>query len=184
MRPDPAAAALHTRRWLDEFVVGLNLCPFARPLLDDPALRIAVCSASEPAELQRAFLTELDLLQTSPEAQVATSLLVFTAALAEFNDYLDFLDEAQSLLEAAGLAGLVQLASFHPDYRFEGEAPDSAGHFSNRAPWPTIHFIREDMLSRALGDYPDPDRIPARNIATLEGLGVPELERRWRSLRD
>ncbi len=184
MRPDPAAAALHTRRWLDEFVVGLNLGPVARPRLNDPALRIAVCDASEAEGLRRAFLSELDLLQASEEGQVATSLLVFTAALADFDVYLDFLDEAQSLLEAAGLSGLVQLASFHPDYRFEGEAPNSAGHFSNRAPWPTIHFIREDMLSRALGDYPDPDRIPARNIATLEGLGVPELERRWRSLRD
>ncbi len=184
MRPDPAAAALHTRRWLADFVVGLNLCPFARPLLEDPSLRIAVCDATGGEGLRRAFLSELDLLQSSPEAQVATSLLVFTAALAEFDDYLDFLDEAQSLLEAAGLSGLVQLASFHPDYRFDGEAPDSAGHYSNRAPWPTIHFIREDMLSRVLGDYPDPDKIPARNIATLERLGVAELERRWQSLRD
>ena len=93
-----------------------------------------------------------------------------------------FLDETQALLDAAGLSGLVQLASFHPDYLFDGEVRESAGHFSNRAPWPTIHFIREDMLSRALGDYPDPDRIPARNVATLEALGVEELEKRWKAL--
>lgn len=181
---DSAAAIRHTRRWLDDFVVGLNLCPFARPLLGDPALRIAVCDAARPEQLRHAFLRELDLLQSSPEAAVATSLLVFTGALTEFDDYLDFLDEAQSLLEAAGLSGVVQLASFHPDYLFEGEAPGGASHFSNRSPWPTVHFIREDMLSRALGDYPDPDKIPGRNVATLEGLGVDELERRWNALRD
>lgn len=180
--PDPAAAATHTRRWLDAFVVGLNLCPFARPLLDDPALRIATCDATGREGLRRAFLAELDLLQSSPEARIATSLLVFTAALDDFDDYLDFLDEAQALLEEAGLAGLVQLASFHPDYLFQGEAPDSASHYSNRAPWPTLHFIREDMLSRVLGDYPDPEKIPARNIATLEGLGVDELQHRWERL--
>ena len=182
--PDPSAAAGHTRRWLDEFVVGLNLCPFARPLLDDPALRIAVCDATAHEDLQRTFLTELDLLQSAPESAIATSLLVFSAALGDFEDYLRFLDQAQYLLESAGLDGLVQLASFHPDYLFEGEAPDAASHYSNRAPWPTIHFIREDMLSRVLGDYPDPDKIPARNIATLEGLGLEELEKRWKSLRD
>jgi hypothetical protein len=179
---DQGAAEQHTRRWLDEFVVGLDLCPFARPLLQNPALRIAVCAAEQPEDLRNAFLAELDLLQSSPESVVATSLLVFTGALAHFDDYLDFLDEAQALLDAAGLSGLVQLASFHPDYLFDGEVRESAGHFSNRAPWPTIHFIREDMLSRALGDYPDPDRIPARNVATLETLGAEELEKRWKAL--
>ena len=179
---DQGAAEQHTRRWLDEFVVGLNLCPFARPLFQDPALRIAVCAAGQPEDLRNAFLTELDLLQASPESAIATSLLVFTGALADFDDYLDFLDEAQALLDAAGLSGLVQLASFHPGYLFGGEAPESASHFSNRAPWPTIHFIREDMLSRALADDPDPDRIPARNVATLEALGVEELENRWKAL--
>jgi hypothetical protein len=178
----PGAAAEHTRRWLDEFVVGLNLCPFARPLLDDPALRITVCDDARPEALHHAFLRELDLLQSSPEDAIATSLLVFTAALADFEDYLAFLDEAQALLDTAGLSGLVQLASFHPDYLFGGERPDSASHFSNRAPWPTIHFIREDMLSRVLGDFPDPDKIPARNVATLEELGVKELEKRWEVL--
>ncbi len=91
-------------------------------------------------------------------------------------------DQAQYLLESAGLDGLVQLASFHPDYLFEGEAPDAASHYSNRAPWPTIHFIREDMLSRVLGDYPDPEKIPARNIATLGALGADELEKRWNAV--
>lgn len=173
-----------TRRWLAEFVVGLNLCPFARPVLDRPSLRIAVCDASERPALRRAFLSELDRLQSTPESDLATSLLVFSRALQDFNDYLDFLAEAQDLLERAGLEGVVQLASFHPDYLFEGEAPGSASHYSNRSPWPTIHFIREDMLSRVLGDFPDPEAIPARNIAVLSELGVPELQARLLSILD
>lgn len=179
---DPALAEARTRRWLAEFVVGLNLCPFARPLLDSVQLRIAVIGAADLAALQATFLSELDLIQARPEAEIATSLLVFTGALADFDDYLDFLALAQELVGDVGLEGLVQLASFHPDYRFEGEAGDSPSHFSNRSPYPTIHLIREDMLERVLVDFPDPEGIPGRNIATLEELGVEELRRRWKEL--
>jgi hypothetical protein len=173
---------VQTRRWLTEFVVGLNLCPFARPMLDNPQLRIAVCGGTDDEDLGRFVLGELDLLQAASEADIATSLLVFTGSLSEFDDYLDFLDFSQGLLVAAGLEGLVQLASFHPDYRFEGEPDNAASHFSNRAPWPTIHLIREDMLSRVLGEFPDAEAIPQKNIETLAGLGVDEMQRRWDAL--
>ena len=182
--PGSEAIAGQTRKWLAEFVVGLNLCPFARPLLDSPQLRIAVCDETETEALYRAFLQELDQLQSTPESELATSLLVFSRALVDFDNYLDYLEGVGDLLAQAGLEGTVQLASFHPRYLFEGEAIDSASHFSNRAPWPAIHLIREDMLARVLIDFPDPEAIPARNIATLEEIGVPELQRRWQALFD
>jgi uncharacterized protein len=172
-------AERHIRLWLDDFVVGLNLCPFARPLLGAPSLRIAICAVSDNAALRSAFLQELDLLQGSTEQEIATTLLAFPHALQNFADYLWFLDDAQELLQEAGLEGVVQLASFHPQYRFAGEAPDAASHYSNRAPYPLIHLLREDMLSRALAEFADPERIPDRNIETLNTIGVEELERRW-----
>lgn len=172
----------HLQGWLDSFVVGLNLCPFARPLLGAPNLRIAVCEETGIAAMRQAFLRELDLLQRSAEQDVATTLLAYPRALQDFDDYLDFLEDAQALLHDVGLEGLVQLASFHPDYRFAGEAPDAASHYSNRAPYPVIHLLREAMLTRALEDFPDPEGIPGRNIETLTGIGVDELERRWRAL--
>ena len=102
--------------------------------------------------MRSAFLQELDLLQRSTEQDIATTLLAFPHALHDFADYLWFLDDAQELLQEAGLEGVVQLASFHPQYRFAGEAPDAASHYSNRAPYPLIHLLREDMLSRVLED--------------------------------
>jgi hypothetical protein len=172
----------HIRRWLDDFVVGLNLCPFARPLLDAPNLRIEVCEKSDTAALRSVFLHELDFLQRSTEQEVATTLLAFPCALHDLNDYLQFLDEAQELLVRSGLEGLVQLASFHPHYLFAGEAPNAASHYSNRAPYPLIHLLREEMVSRALEEFTDPERIPENNINTLDGIGVDELERRWQAL--
>ncbi len=175
-------AERHVRRWLHDFVVGLNLCPFARPLLGAPNLRIAVCEESQIADLRRVLLQELDLLQRSTEQDVATTLVVFSQALRSFEDYLQFVDEAQDLLVESGLDGIVQLASFHPQYRFAGEAPEAASHFSNRAPYPLIHLLREGMVSRALEDFADPDQIPNRNIEALSAIGVDELERRWQAL--
>jgi hypothetical protein len=177
-----SAAQRHIRAWLDEFVVGLNLCPFARPLLGADNLRIAICDAAEPAALRRAFLLELDLLQGSTEQEVATTLLAFPHALTDFDDYLAFLDRAQQLLVESGLEGLLQLASFHPQYRFEGKEENAASNYSNRAPYPLIHLLREDMLSRVLDDFADPDKIPERNIETLDTIGAEELERRWQAI--
>jgi hypothetical protein len=172
----------HLRTWLEEFVVGLNLCPFARPLLGARNLRIAICPASEAAALRSAFLQELDLLQRSTEQEIATTLLAFPIALHDFGDYLWFLDDAQELLVEAGLEGVVQLASFHPQYRFAGEPPDAASHYSNRAPYPLIHLLRESMVTRALADFAAPEQIPERNIATLDAIGVDELQRRWQAI--
>jgi len=170
------------RRWLHDFVVDLDLCPFARPLLGSPALRIAIRPETGLAAVRHAYLEELDFMQRHEEQEVATTLLVFPQALGDFDEFLDFVHEADQLLDEAGLRGHLQLASFHPQYRFAGEAPDAASHFSNRAPYPLLHLLRENMVGRLLAGYPDAEQIPARNIERLNGMGRAALERRWRAL--
>ena len=182
--PAPDRVERHVRVWLEDFVVGLNLCPFARPYvlqgaLLSKSLRIAICGDTQTGALRRVFLEELNTLQSRSEREIATSLLVFPHALSEFTAYLDFFEEAQDLLAQAGLEGLIQLASFHPHYEFEGEELGAASHFSNRAPYPVIHLLREDMIERVLLDFPHPERIPEENIQALEQIGSVELRRRW-----
>lgn len=174
--------------WLESTVVGLNLCPFARPVVQGSGLRIAVCAADDSEEgllrMQEQLLEELDLLQRGSAEEVATTLLAFSGGLARFDDYLDFLDQANTLLEAAGLEGLIQLASFHPDYQFAGEPADAASHYSNRSPLPVIHLLREDMLERALAAWPEPEKIPQANIARLNAMGREELAARLARLQE
>ena len=173
---DPAAL---TRRWLEDWVIGLELCPFAAPLLRDPALRIAVSAAAEEAGWHRDWLRELDYLQQREEDEVATTLLVLPAGPGNFDKFLDLLELANADLEASGLTGVVQLASFHPSYRFAAEPAGSASHYTNRSPFPTLHLLREAMLSRVLAGFPDPAAIPARNVARLEAMGADTVRRRW-----
>ena len=172
----------HIRAWLQSFIVELNLCPFARPLIADPALRINVCEVNNSEQLHYAFLAELDLIQRSSEGEIATSLLVMPNILHSFEDYLDFLGDAEAMLEELALDSTIQLASFHPQYLFDGEDKNSASHFSNRSPYPLIHFLREEMVTAALENIDMPQQIPERNIALLEGMGCETVAARWNAL--
>jgi len=176
LKPARAEVERKTLGWVKDFVVGLNLCPFARPLLASDALRVTVCEDTEDEGVAAALLDEIQLIQKASESEVATTLIVFPNVLQRFDDYLTFLDGAQQLLEEMDLLGVLQLASFHPDYQFAGEPLDAASHFSNRAPFPMIHLLREDMVTRALETYPNPEQIPERNIQKLEDLGRERLQ--------
>ena len=165
-----------TLGWVKDFVVGLNLCPFARPLLASDALRVTVCEATQDEGVAKAMLAEIELIQTALEAEIATTLVVFPNALRRFDAYLAFLEGAQQLIEAMDLLGVLQLASFHPDYQFAGEPMEAASHFTNRAPFPMIHLLREEMVTRALETYPNPEQIPERNIQKLGDLGREQLQ--------
>ena len=171
-----------TRAWLSEFVVGLNLCPFARPLLASDALRVTVCEATAEEGVAIALLDELGRLETASETEIATTLVVFPNDLKRFEDYLAFLNGAEQLLEEMSLVGVLQLASFHPDYLFAGEPIDAASHYTNRAQFPMIHLLREAMITRALETFPNPEKIPERNIQTLEDLGRERIHQMLASL--
>ena len=172
-------AEQHIRGWLHECVLALDLCPFAAPVIKDESLRIAISEATTTQRQLQDLLAELDLLQNSDEAEISTTLLVFDSGLSDFEEFLDLLELGQGLLEEAGLEALVQLASFHPDYCFEGETAAAVSNFTNRSPLPVLHLLRESMLTRVLEQYPDPAAIPQRNIARLQAMGREKVEALW-----
>ena len=176
LKPSRAEVERKTLGWVKDFVIGLNLCPFARPLVASDTLRVTVCEATDDESVAVTLLDEIELIQEASEAEIATTLVVLTNALQRFDDYLAFLDGAQQLLEETDLLGVLQLASFHPDYQFAGEPIEAASHFTNRAPFPMIHVLREDMVTRALETYPNPEQIPERNSQKLEDLGRERLQ--------
>jgi len=185
MSPPPLALVKQqTRAWLDAFVVGLNLCPFAKPVLAADTLRLAIAAGSDTEQLARSFLQELDLLQQSAESEIATTLLIVPEGLALFDDYLDFVELANQMIEQVGLLGTVQLATFHPDYCFEGEPADGVSHYTNRSPYPMLHLLREEMVEAAIAAHPDADDVPARNIERLEALGRDQVLALWAQLAE
>ena len=166
-----------TVAWLENAVIGLNLCPFARAVHQGNRIRIVVTDASNPDRLADVLQDELEFLAAADAAAVETTLLVHTCVLGDFLDYNDFLDVADAVVDEAGLTGVVQVASFHPRYQFEGTAPDDIDNFSNRSPYPTLHLLREESVERAVAAYGDTDRIFQANIETLRRLGREGWER-------
>ena len=170
--PDDAQVLAATRRWLERAVIGLNLCPFAKAVYVKEQVRFVVSDASTPEALLEQLAEELLLLRDTPPEQVDTTLLIHPQVLSDFLDFNDFLDNADAAVEALDLQGILQVASFHPQYQFAGAAPSDVSNYTNRAPWPTLHLLREDSVERAVAAFPDPGVIVERNIATLDELGV------------
>ncbi len=172
--PDPIAV---TRNWLEKAVIGLNLCPFAKAVYVKQQVRFVLSDATTPEALLEELAEELVLLRDTPAEQIDTTLLIHPDVLTDFLEYNDFLDNADAVLEALDLPGILQVASFHPQYQFEGVGPDDVSNYTNRAPYPILHLLREDSVERAVAAFPDPDVIVERNIATLDKLGVDGWER-------
>ncbi|WP_353085693.1 DUF1415 domain-containing protein [Stenotrophomonas sp.] len=166
---DPIA---ETRKWLEQIVIGLNLCPFAKAVYVKDQVRFVLSDATTPEALVEELAEELILLRDTPAEQIDTTLIVHPEVLTDFLDYNDFLDNADAAIEALDLQGILQVASFHPQYQFAGAAPDDVSNYTNRAPYPTLHLLREDSVERAVAAFPDPDVIVERNIETLDKLGI------------
>ena len=169
---DPARIEQDVRRWLERAVIGLNLCPFAKAVYVKDQVRIVVSDASTERALLEQLGEELALLRDTPAEVTNTTLLVHPLVLGDFLDYNDFLDDADALIEAMDLDGVLQVASFHPHYQFAGTEPDDAENLTNRAPHPILHLLREDSIDRAVAAYPQPDAIIERNMATMRELGA------------
>lgn len=165
-----------TRRWLDQMVVGLSLCPFSSSVIARDQVRYVVCDATTDEELQQFYLAEVQRLLEANENILATSLLMFTQGLDVFDDYLAILEWFEELLEMAALTDHVQLASFHPQYQFDGVDADDLSHFTNRAPYPTIHLLRQDQMTKVLAHVAEPEKIYLDNIETLNRLGREKVE--------
>jgi len=167
-----------TRKWLERAVIGLNLCPFAKSVHVKGQVRYVVSAA----QTEEALLDDLErelkfLIETAPE-DTDTTLLITPDVLTDFGAFASFLDLVEVVLRTNGLTGVLQVASFHPDYVFADAEPDDIANYTNRAPYPILHLLREASLAKATTAFPDAADIYERNIETLNKLGLAG----WRAL--
>jgi len=163
-------------------VIGLNLCPFARRVFDGEKIRYVVSAAVDEAGLLQDLTEELLFLRGTPLDQVETTLLIHPQAFTDFLDYNDFLDPAEQLIEDLGLQGVVQIASFHPQYQFADTPADAVENYTNRSPYPMLHLLREASVSAIADDEEELLAIPRRNIETLNSLGREKILERLKDL--
>jgi uncharacterized protein len=172
MGVDGTTAIERTQVWLTRAVIGLNLCPFAKAVHVKGQIHYAVCKAPDPPALRDALIFELNSLVEHVESVRATTLLIAPNALADFLDFNDFLTQADAVVNDLQLNGVIQVASFHPHYRFAGTAENDVTNFSNRSPYPTLHLLREASVEQAVQAFPDARDIFEANMQTLITLGA------------
>lgn len=166
-------AKVAVENWVESFVAGLNLCPFARRELVANRVRYRVVDSSTEEQLLLQLDTELLYLESHPD--IETTLLIHPLVLQDFYKFNQFLNQVDQLLAERELEGIYQVASFHPDYQFAGTQMGDVENYTNRSPFPLLHLLREESLSRAIDSHPDPDAIPDRNIALLKRLGLERI---------
>ena len=177
-------ALAETRAWVERAVIGLQLCPFAKAPQVKGQVRYVASSALDADALLSDLVDELKLLAAAPPDRIETTLLVHPDVFAAFEDHNDFLEIAEAALIALDLEGQIQIASFHPDYRFTDSEPDDIANATNRSPHPTLHLLREESIERALATFADPDSIFEANIATMQRLGAEGWAALLRQCRD
>jgi hypothetical protein len=167
-----------TRRWLEKSVIALGLCPFAAPVYAAGRVRIEVSPHRDARGLLDDLGAELERLNAADPRRCETTLLVHPWALVDFLQFNAFLPRAERRLASLGLEGVIQIASFHPDFQFAGAGPDDIGNYTNRSPYPTLHLLREASIERAVDAGADAEAIWRRNLATMAALGIEG----WRKL--
>jgi uncharacterized protein len=168
-----------TKNWVEKAVIGLNLCPFAKAVYATDKVRYFVSPATNAEELAADLITELQHLNALSPDVTDTTLVIHPNALLEFLDFNDFLDVADAAIDELGLTSEFQIASFHPQYQFEGTDPEDIENYTNRAPYPILQLLRESSVEKGLSAFADPDEIFKRNIETMRRLG----HEGWKNLK-
>ncbi|HTI08292.1 MAG TPA: DUF1415 domain-containing protein [Puia sp.] len=158
-----------TKKWIIDVVVGLNFCPFAARVIKMDSIHYQVSPASDKRTAGQALLQECKRLDENKS--IDTSFLILPAGFPLFDKYLDLVYQAEQLLKNNGYEGIYQVASFHPLYRFAHSTSNDPANYTNRSPYPMLHLLREDLVEKALANYPDPEKIPERNIECARQKG-------------
>lgn len=155
--------------WLDDVVIGLNLCPFAAKPRRNGQISIVISEAKSDEALLHDIIEQFTLLDNTEPSQLETTLVITPYYCQTFDQYLDIVDWLEAIIDQQW-RGTYQLATFHPDYCFDGVEPEDDENLTNRAPYPTFHLIREASMEKVLKHYPNPEAIPETNIDTVSNL--------------
>lgn len=170
------------KHWLEEIIIGLNFCPFAKKEFVNNTIDYHLVTASKLKQVASEVVGKCQYLHEHPE--VETTLVILERGYESFYRYLEAVELAQIALEDNGFEGEFQLASMHPEYCFEGDDFDDAANYTNRSPVPLIHIIREKSMERVLSVYKKPEAIPENNMALAREKGSSFFENVLRSIHN
>lgn len=165
---------VQTKTWLEKVIIAYSICPFAKREFEKDSIHYEVIETDDMKNQLEKLILQCEALDQNTERE--TTLLIFPKGLNDFDQYLDLLYIGIELMEKQGYEGIYQLASFHPQYRFEGSAIDDPSNYTNRSPYPMLHILREKSVEQRLQNYPNPENIPDNNIQLTTDLGINKMK--------
>jgi hypothetical protein len=163
-------AILAIKQWLEEVIIDLNFCPFAKKEFVNNTIYYHESTEDQVKPALHELIEQCRYLQAHDELE--TTLIIYRDGFRGFERYLDLVEYGNDLLVNSGFEGIFQLASMHPEYCFDGEDYDDSSNFTNRSPYPVIHIIREASMAKVLSVYNEPEKIPENNIALANKKGT------------
>ena len=160
----------HTSNWIKNVVIGCNFCPFAAKALIKKSVRYVVVENTDFKTGLTTLAKEFEFLNDN--LNIETTFIIFSEGFTDFLQYLDLVDKCERLLTKEDYEGIYQLASFHPQYLFAGSNENDPANYTNRSPYPMLHILREDSITKALENFDDPDSIPEKNIDFAKTKGI------------
>lgn len=174
MMPENLPAIEQTKQWIKSVVIDCNFCPFAARVYNNQTIRYQVSALASVKDILPLLQAEFEFMDNDPSTE--TALLILTEGFSDFDEYLSLVKKAERQLEKAGYEGVYQLASFHPDYCFHGAEENDPANYTNRSPYPMLHLLREESISKALQFFPHPETIPEKNVDFARTKGLPYMQ--------
>ncbi|RYF88812.1 MAG: DUF1415 domain-containing protein [Chitinophagaceae bacterium] len=172
--PDKQLIIDQTKKWIADVVIACNFCPFAAREVKRGSILYEVLPDATPEAALKAVATMFAHLDEN--AEIETALIILPGSHESFDDYLNLVQLADDLLIKEAYEGIYQLASFHPKYVFAGSSETDASNFTNRSPYPMLHFLREESVSKAVDAHPDIDAVPMHNIEFAQNKGLTHMQ--------
>ncbi len=173
-RLEKEGVVLQTQKWIDNIVVGLNLCPFAAREVKRKSIHYEISRAKDIKLVLKEFNICVNFLNDNP--QIETLFLIFPESFHFFSSYLKLVDEVNYFLKKEKYVGIYQVASFHPNYIFQNAKIDDPANYTNRSPYPMLHLLREESIAKATAHYINPEKIPDNNILLMRELGIEKIK--------
>lgn len=167
-------AIAHTKKWIQEVVIGCNFCPFAAREYNKGTIHFEIADDPGLKSILEIFVRELQRLEERQD--IETTLIILVTGFSDFNEYLNLVDTTEKLLKKENYEGVYQVASFHPHYILQGSTEDDPANFTNRSPYAMLHLLREDSISKAVDKYPDASSIPLKNIEFARQKGLAYMQ--------
>ena len=152
--------------WINNVILGLNLCPFAKDSM--PKLKIEKMSFSDTDILLDAVLNLSDKIIKKD----LSNAIIYTDDEISFNELNNICLDFQDVLDQMSIK--IKLVAFHPDFVFENLEYKNTANLVNRSPMALIHLISKDEITKVVQNFENAKNISLNNEKKLKQMNNQE----------